>query len=169
MRGFRAAFVVLSTALVLVSCDTPAPMTAPSRVQPSLIGGLVPDLVACTPLPYDSAAQVIGPSGGTIRVGPHALTVPEGALDSDVAISAAIVDGNVNAVRFGPEGLQFNKKASLTLSYANCGLVFGLLPHHIAYTDDLLNILDTVTADASLLSGSVTGKIRHFSDYAVAW
>src|SRR5689334_25415666 len=131
MRRFHA-FAALVASAVLVSCHE-AP-TAPVRApQPDLLGNLLSGLVACAPLPYDSATAVIGPDGGTIQVGPHSLTIPAGALDSDVTITAAIVAGSQNAVRFGPEGLQFVEKPTLRLSYANCGLVGLLLPKHIAY------------------------------------
>jgi hypothetical protein len=132
------------------------------------IGG---GLLACNPLPYAADSTVIGPSGGTLAVGPHTLTVPAGALAAPVLITAEAPVGPVNSVRFGPEGLQFaaGRFATLTLSYANCPLLGSLLPKRIAYTSDLLSILSYVISVDDLLNRRVSGSLEHFSRYAVAW
>ena len=170
MRSVRAALMVL-TAAVLVGChDTPAPLTAPEKgVEPSLLGGTLTGLVTCSPLPLDSARAEVGAAGGVIQVGPHTLTIPAGALDSTVTITATIVAGNVDAVHFEPEGLHFAEPALLRMSYAQCGLLASLVPKQVAYTSDLLAILEILPSVDDLSSATVTGRISHFSDYAVAW
>lgn len=125
-------------------------------------------LLACAPLPYDSVTAVIGAVGGSIVVGPHRLDIPGGALAANVTITAVAPVGTVNLVRFSPEGLQFAKYATLTMSYANCG-VGALLPRNIAYVSDGLAVLDLLPSSNLLLSQSVRGKLKHFSGYAVAW
>ena len=169
MRSLRTAFVVLSAAL-LVGCHE-SPLTSPAVPAPNgdLLGGLLGGLVPCQPTPFDSVTQVIGPAGGVIAVGPHTFTVPAGALDRDVAITATIVGGNVDAVHFEPEGLQFSAPATLRLSYAQCSPLAHLVPKHVAYTSDLLAILEVVPSLDDLGSATIAGSIRHFSDYAVAW
>jgi hypothetical protein len=151
------------------SCGDQAP-TEP-RPDAFLFGLLSPklSLVTCTPLPYDSVTQTVGPAGGTIRVGAYSLVIPDSALDSAVTITAVAPSDTVNAVRFQPQGLHFNQKALLTMSYANCGIVGWLLPQHIAYTSDSLQILDVLPSVPNVLSQTVTGSIRHFSEYALAW
>ncbi|HEY6854596.1 MAG TPA: hypothetical protein VI139_10115 [Gemmatimonadales bacterium] len=126
-------------------------------------------LVTCTPQPYDSVTQVVGPEGGTIHVGGFTLLIPDSALDSAVTITAVAPSDTINDVRFQPAGLHFNQKASLTIGYANCGIVGWLLPQHIAYTDDSLNIIDFIPSVPNVLTQTVTGSIRHFSEYALAW
>ena len=171
MRRARAFATVVALAALVGCHDSPGSLTAPAAQGTpggaSSLSGL--GLVYCSPLPADSASAVIGAAGGSIQVGPHTLTVPEGALDSDVTITAAIVPGSVNAVQFGPQGLQFDKAATLSLSYANCSVLGLFAPGHIAYTSDLLSILDLLPALADPGSQTVNGRIRHFSDYAVAW
>ena len=76
---------------------------------------------------------------------------------------------SVNSVRFSPQGLHFLAPAALTMSYSNCNLLGKLLPKRIAYTDDNLNILSYLISLDNLLSKKVTGKLDHFSRYAVAW
>ena len=75
----------------------------------------------------------------------------------------------VNAVKFKPAGLQFQTAAALKMSYANCSLLGKLLPKRIAYTTDNLQILYYLLSLDNLLSKYVTGQVKHFSDYVVAW
>jgi hypothetical protein len=71
-------------------------------------------------------------------------------------------------VRFSPEGLRFEKPATLTMTYDNCALV--LLQKKIVYTDEKLKILEVLKASLDLFkSKSVTAPIDHFSRYAVAY
>jgi len=55
------------------------------------------------------------------------------------------------------------------MSYANCGLVDWLLPKQIVYTTDDLDILEVLKSFDLPLDEEVTGKLKHFSEYAVAW
>jgi hypothetical protein len=153
----------------LASCGDGPPATAPTQTISHDLLWPVRGLLACNPLPADSVTQVIGPDGGTLEIGPHSFTVPPGALDSAVAITAVAPSGAVNRVVFQPAGLRFHHAAALTMSYANCGLVTQLLPPRIAYVDDLLNILYFLPSLGDAQSQSVTASVRHFSDYAVAW
>ena len=125
-------------------------------------------LVRCTPVPYDSVTETIGPLGGTLQVGPHTLAVPAGALVLPTDITAVVPSDTVNEVRFQPQGLVFLQPASLTMSYANCDLLGVLLPKNIVYVGDSLEILD-VLRSIDVLQGTVTAPVSHFSGYAVAW
>ena len=93
--------------------------------------------------------------------------IPAGALTKDMTIRAEQVTYRVNSVRFSPEGLKFAKPAKLTLSYANCSPL--LLLKRVVYTDELLRILELIPSLDNLKNKTVTGEIRHFSRYAVAW
>jgi hypothetical protein len=161
---------------VVLSCADPSPLAVNSRApnpEGDLIGlplpGLLPDLVACSPLPYDSRTQTIGPAGGRIRVGPHELWVPAGALVSPVTITAVAPSSTVRQVEFQPEGLTFLRPAFLTMSYANCDLLGLLLPKRIAHTTEALEIIEYLLSLDHPLSQTVTGRLDHFSVYAIAW
>jgi hypothetical protein len=174
VRLVAAAFAVCAVVLVSACGDRSPTAAAPELQAPnsSLIGGLLSatGLLKCSDLPYASATQTIGSAGGTLRVGPHTLTVPAGALASPVAITGQIVTGRgVNAVHFAPDGLRFARSASLTMSYANCSLLGVLAPKRIAYVNGGLNILSYLLSIDNLLARKVTGRVDHFSDYAVAW
>lgn len=137
-----------------------------------ILGGLLDGLknlhlLSCSPQPYASRTQVVGRNGGTIVVGTHRLDIPAGALTRDVTIRAEQVTHRVNSVRFSPEGLKFARPVKLTLSYANCSPL--LLLKRVVYTDELLRILELIPSLDNLKNKTVTGEIRHFSRYAVAW
>ncbi len=68
----------------------------------------------------------------------------------------------------GP-GLVFQRAATLTMSYANCNLLGTILPKRIAYTTDALAILSYVLSLDNLFGKYVTGRLNHFSNYAIAW
>ena len=172
-RMRRLTAVLLVSLAAVLSCLPDRSPTAPAVPPPdaSLLGGLLQatGLLQCTPLPYASTTQVVGPTGGTIQVGPHTLVIPPGALAQNVTITAVAPSATVNSVRFTPQGLHFLAPAALTMSYSNCNLLGKLLPKRIAYTDDNLNILSYLISLDNLLSKKVTGKLDHFSRYAVAW
>ena len=153
--------------------QTPAAVaTATGGLQStSLIGGLAQSLglLKCSPLPKDSSTATIGPWGGALTVGPHTLVVPPGALSTYVTITATLSADTVNAITFKPEGLQFQKPAYLTMSYANCNLLGRLLPKRVAYTTDAYQILEYLLSLDNLFAKQVTGQVHHFSHYAVAW
>jgi hypothetical protein len=171
---FRLAARLGGVALVALSCGDPAPLGvspgAPAAAG-HLLGALTEPfgLLACSPLPYDSVTQTIGPEGGTLHVGPHALSVPPGALAAPVSITAVAPPATVNRVDFQPEGLTFAQPALLAMSYANCDLLSSTLPKRIALTTADLALLEYLPSQDDVWSFTVTGRLEHFSTYAVAW
>jgi len=165
----RAALVIAAAALL--GCGESPLGPVPPPPQASLIGSLLQatGLLGCTPMPTATATQTVGPAGGVIRIGPHALSIPAGALNTPVTITATAPSDNVNRVRFQPEGLVFQRAATLTMSYANCNLLGKILPKRIAYTNDALAILSYVLSLDNLFGKYVTGRLNHFSNYAIAW
>jgi hypothetical protein len=133
-------------------------------------GGAVlqmPELLACEAQPYAVAEKTVGPDGGSLRIGRHRLEIPRGALTSQVRITGEQVPGSVNSVRLSPEGLRFAKPARLTLDYRNCASV--RLLKRVAYTSELLRILEVPPSEDYPKYEYVTGEIDHFSRYAVAY
>lgn len=129
--------------------------------------GTVSDLLLCSPQPYAVDTEVIGPEGGVLNVGTHRLLIPGGAVSSRVTITGEQIPGSTNSVRFSPEGLQFKKPATLTMTYDNCALV--LLQKKIVYTTESLKILEVLKSLDLFQSKKVTAPIDHFSRYAVAY
>jgi hypothetical protein len=157
-----------SDALVPSEPAAPASMAAGDPESPPLSGVFNSvSLLSCSPQSYVAVTKVVGPDGGTIVVGTHKLVIPPGALSRNYTIRAEQVRHPVNSVRFSPEGLRFAKPARLTMSYANCSPL--LLLKRVVYTDEVLSILELIPSLDNLQTGTVTGEIRHFSRYAVAW
>ncbi len=188
MTGWPRKMTALFLALVLAagaSCTSdslgpwePSSSTSSAAMGTSdqesslILGGLLNDLqnlhlLSCSPQSYVSVTKVVGPGGGTILVGTHKLVIPAGALAKNYTIRAEQVPAGVNSVRFSPEGLRFAKPAKLTLSYGNCSPL--LLLKRVVYTDELLRILELIPSLDNSGTRIVTGDIRHFSRYAVAW
>lgn len=177
--SFIGAFLLL--AVVATSCgeNSPtAPATPTAAIAPAPEGELLElltpltrplGLLTCRPLAEDWETKWIGPLGGVIEVGPHRLVIPAGALENWVRITAHMPTSRQNRVEFWPHGLEFEKTTFLTMSYANCDLLGILLPKKIAYTDGGLNILYLLQSIDNIFTKKVTGKLNHFSDYAISW
>jgi len=178
--------LIITTMTVVTSCSdqglvgpkqaASAPQAAALAPKPradlvgGLLNGLLGTLLQCQALPAASVTQVIGSKGGVIKIGPHSFTVPAGALSTDVAITATIPPGkNARVVFFEPSGLQFAQPATLILSYRGCSLLGVILPKKIAIVDDNLGILGYLLSLDNILSDQVSGKVPHFTGYAVAW
>ncbi len=130
------------------------------------VNTLLSPLVCPTDKSY-SETKVIGPFGGTLRVGPHTLVVPAGALNRNVRITATAPKGSYAEVEFQPHGLEFRKDVALTISYAQCGLLNGRAPT-IVYADVERNILEVLRTTIDRSRETVTGKTDHFSSYILA-
>jgi len=170
----RRAALCGAALFILTSCGERSPVgVEPRPLTPhrDLIGDslTLPGLLSCTPLAYDSTTQVVGFWGGVIRVGPHLLVIPFGALSTPTSITAVVRPDTVDAVHFEPQGLQFNRPAYLLMNYANCNLLGLLTPRQIAYTSDSLDVLELEKSWDNPSALIVTGQIQHFSEYAVAW
>ena len=169
----RHARVVPVTALLgigLLCGSCASDRSAPTGITADLLTQSAPSgLLPCSKLPSTSLKQTIGSAGGTMQIGPHAFVVPSGALAQPVTINAKTAGGTGNAVEFKPVGLAFLKPAYLVLSYANCSTAGSSTSKQVAYTTDSLAILYYVPSSDNTSGQQVTGQIRHFSNYAIAW
>jgi hypothetical protein len=120
----------------------------------------------CETPAYGSVTQTVGWGGGTIKVGPHSLYIPPGALSRPVAITATAKAGSQVKVDFEPHGLRFQRPAVLTLSYAHCQSKPSR--PRIVYVTDLLSILELLPSLNDPSRDRVVGKLDHFSGYAFA-
>jgi hypothetical protein len=136
-----------------------------------IVGGVTGGLISCDVKETQYGSAWVGPSGGIVRVGSHTLVVPRGALKSYTRISATAPKGNTVLVDFQPHGLKFAVPTALTLSYRECGLVGNLLGGlvlDVVYVDDKQSILEVLPSLNDLLGQRVTGRVDHFSGYALA-
>ncbi|MBI4419387.1 MAG: hypothetical protein HY560_01065 [Gemmatimonadetes bacterium] len=165
--------LLLGTAAAGLSCADPNTPVADSRTASpryDLTGELQSlSLLKCSPLPSASTTQTVGSEGGELQVGPHTLTIAPQSLTQPVTITAEAPSDTVNHIHFEPAGLVFSPPARLTMSYANCNTLGSLLPKHVVYTTDALVILEVLKSFDDPVSETVTGKLEHFSEYAIAW
>ena len=140
-----------------------------------LLGGVTSTvkglLLTCRPLPYASDVKTIGPAGGVLKVGPHSLVIPPGALSQKTVITAEAPSSKYAQVVFSPHGLKFtnNMKPVLTLSYAHCNGVLTLIKPKIVYVDKNLTILEWLLSLNLSSNKSVSAPLSHFSIYMVAY
>jgi len=169
-RRTRVASVValLGVGLLFGRCasDRPSPtgITANLTKPPKPTG-----LLQCSPVPLTTVKQTVGPAGGTLLIGPHVFVVPPGALAVPVTIQAKLASSTGNAIEFKPAGLVFLTPASVTLSYANCNTLGLTYSKQVAYTTDSLTVVYYVSSQDDPSAQRVTGRVDHFSDFAVAW
>lgn len=180
---FRSVITTLAGALVALAACTGGSALGPSGSENSVLGqeqaGPVlaskkkahPQLVYCKPFDEAYKTATIGILGGTIKVGPHSLYIPPGAVLKPKTITARIVKNDyTNSVQLYPEGLKFIAPALLTLSYANCDKKTQAQQLDVVYTsDNLLRILEFLPTVNNPFKKTTTGTIEHFSRYAIAF
>jgi hypothetical protein len=179
MKATRLLHCVLlgGAIVVLQGCEHPAPLgvtrhpiaadLAPAGTVVTSASALMP---WCSPLPYDSVTATVGPGGAVLSVGPHTLVFLPKSLDTAVTITAVAPTDTLSRVRLQPAGLTFHQPVLLVMSYATCNLLGSTQPLNIAYlTPDLRQVLSYVPSLTDADSKTVTGHLKHFSDYAVAW
>jgi hypothetical protein len=137
------------------------------RAHPGEKGGPEIQLLRCEPRDYEAAAEIIGPQGGTIKVGEHQLVIPAGALAQEELISAEAPTSSLVDVNFAPHGLQFSKSARLTLSYKGC-IRPTSSEFMVAYIQGN-RILELPPSVDRQVDDEVDAEVDHFSRDALAW
>ena len=99
------------------------------------------------------------------------LTVPAGALNQTTSITMSF-DTTDCSVHFQPEGLVFNKPASLNFSVSGLGNIgLGLVGYFYVDNHGVGTPLPYTSLTANLLLGNIMmtgGQVPHFSRYAFA-
>ncbi len=191
-RLFAPITTAVASLLLLGACADTAGISGPQRgpqQQSALLGELLDGTVTTlgnalmaplqrrTPLAAPVTwSFVAGPNGATSSNSATGLTVsiPHGALASDVTITVTAIAGAPVAYAFEPHGLQFAKNVRLTQSLRNTrtGILQLLLPQggHFAgaaptYAGPLALVTETSPAQLNLLSNTMSFPIRHFSGW----
>jgi hypothetical protein len=180
MMTLRRLTPLVLLPLVLAGCSSepvaPVPQAVPNTgligdvlgTTTGLVGSILKGLLACEVSKTETATTTVGPWGGIVRVGPHTLYVPPGALAENVEITATAPAGKVVAVEFEPHGLRFARPTMLRMSYSDCGVVNGLFLR-IVYVGDDQSIREVLPLFGNdLLRQELGGKLTHFSSYVIA-
>jgi hypothetical protein len=120
----------------------------------------------------------IGAAGGTVTStdGSARLSIPAGALSSNVAITATPMTNppaapglvTANTYDFGPSGTQFALPATLRVTYQPSQLPSGVDPsalHLVVLDGTVWDVVPGSAADTT--AHTVTGPINHFSSYGL--
>lgn len=197
-RGRTLIGLAVATSLTAVACSDVSRPTAPDRLVPvaaesqNLLGGLTGLLIApvkrTTPLANDVVwSFYAGPNGGYTSNSSVGLTVsvPPGALESNVKITVTALKGAPVAYRFEPH-LEFGRKVYITqnLKGTSAGLLSGLqlkgahFPGDVPqYTSSGMAIVDEVVPGIlqNILGGlfgtltrTLTFGVEHFTGWIVA-
>jgi hypothetical protein len=122
-------------------------------------------VVACEQRTAATDSAVIGPAGGTLRVGNNELIVPAGALLEPVMIRGEVPADTIASIRLLPEGLVFRREAGLVLDASGCADPAS--GFKILYLDDAGNVLEEIEAVHTPWWKRVAAPITHFSRYAL--
>lgn len=172
VRGLKRRCAILTILAVGLACGPedvagPTPhltMRVPGRSFGSS-GTAAGRLVACERREPSADSALIGPSGGTLRVGNNELVVPPGALLETVMLRGEVPTDTVASIRLYPEGLTFHRAAGLVLDAQGCadpGTAAKIL-----YLDDAGNVLEKIDAYYAPWWKRVAAPITHFSRYAL--
>jgi hypothetical protein len=184
LRRYASLFALAFAALIATSCaDDFGPPTAPPEpvaIAPTpLLGGLIGTVtgvvgglldLGLSDCPTDrtqSGSALIGPYGGTVKIGPHRLYVPRGALKETVRISGVAPSGDYAQIKFEPEGLKFKRPTTLVMSYDDCHIE-DLQKLRIVYANESLEILEVLPTVTSTRDETATTSLEHFSRYMLA-
>jgi hypothetical protein len=132
------------------------------------LGSKAIELLRCEPKPFEGDAAIIGPEGGKLQIGGHELVIPRGALAEEQLIVGRAPTSSLVDVEFEPEGLQFQRAATLTLSYKGCDRPANV-DLSLAYIGFGNRILELPPSEDDRSGSNVSGEIHHFSRYAVAF
>lgn len=124
--------------------------------------------LVCDPLAYAADVKIIGPAGGDMRIGPHKLSIPRGALARPTVITGEQPVSMLVSVHLSPHGLTFHVPPKLTLSYKHCMRPVRYL-ERVVYVDENNTILEYPVSLDHTLSGLVDAFLWHFSRYVIAY
>jgi hypothetical protein len=173
----RGVALSLLLAAALAACDdthSSSGATAPNSdlsqgsqrsEAPQSPNGSAYGLVACHRGGQQQGTAVIGPDGGTLRVGNSAVVVPPGALAERTRMTAKVLD-TLAAIELEPHGLSFALPVDLTIDTRQCAVREDQHPV-LLYLDDHGEVLETIDGRLGDDAENFVARIIHFSVYAV--
>ena len=158
--------ILTAAAITVTACSDASLPAAPEMPAQTAVapGQLVAAAMRATPLAGTvTETKVIGPAGGEISLAGVTLSVPKGALDRPVAITATVPAGSSLQVEFAPHGLQFNAPFTLTFDGVQSSDVVG-----VYFEGDAGAFVRALQSFPTTTSGSSASfNSDHFSGYIV--
>jgi hypothetical protein len=168
LRSFLALLALGAAIACADSASPTAPRinSAPAIALAKAKDAKKPKVAVCKLQKEDWKTAQIGSKGGKLSVGGATLTIPAGALQSNVSITAYTPPTTSASVQFLPEGLHFAVPATLTLQYGKCTTpLFGVTVVYVQSD----SVSEVEPSNNHPILKFVTAKINHFSSYAVAY
>jgi hypothetical protein len=165
VRGQARRWAVAAAVALVVGCGTDVVTSTPRLVAYGKGDNAPGRLVACERRDVAVDSALIGPAGGTLRVGANELVVPPGALTVTVMLRGEVPEDTVASIRLFPEGLIFRKPAGLVLDTEGCADPGS--GAKILYLDEAGNVLEEIDAHYRPWWKRVAAPINHFSRYAL--
>jgi hypothetical protein len=108
-------------------------------------------------------------SGGTVNVNELSISIPVGAVSDDKNISINCDDDLYMQADFGPDGTQFNKAATITVSYANADLTdISPADLSISWFDPNQGKWIDLGGTVDKKSQTVSVQVWHFTQYSLS-
>jgi hypothetical protein len=169
---FPRRFLAVPVALLLASCTGDAPGGPLAPGTPGRSTSAAPVLIDCPATVDSTSTKILGPSGGTLRVGRHRLDAPVGAVTSTLGFRAEVRSSPYFEVDFSAYGWSsyvFNRPVQITLDYSRCPAesIEGKTLH-VLYIDPVTKtILQDLGGYDDRSSRTITTSTNHLSDYAI--
>lgn len=130
-------------------------------------------LVQCPNRVAKSVQRVIGPLGGTVTLGSHAVVVPPGAVPAPTVVTLTEPESPYVELRLRADGLAhfaFLLPVQITISYARCSRTdLDREPLSAWYIHELTRqLLEPMGGADDKVARTVTFATLHFSGYAIA-
>jgi hypothetical protein len=159
-------------ALTLANCSSETPTSAaPARTFSMSRVSVRHDLLSCPGGDdSESAKAIIGPQGGTLRLGGFVMVVPPGAVLDTTTFVMRVPEAKVLKVKIRARGEQhfvFEKPVTITLDYSRCAN--SPADPTAWYVDESTNAeLEQMPGFNDAPSQTFTLETGHLSGYALA-
>jgi hypothetical protein len=169
-RRFCVAVAISALAIGLVfnGCSRNPVNTSSTAPQPQVLRRSGDILAKIADDSLYAEKVISADSGGQLTLFDVNLSIPPGAVPSDTVFSIAIPDLSVFYNRFGTDGLVFSKPVTVTMSYRDADLSgVDESTIRIAWYDERTGDFNDVVCTIDFEKKVVTGKLNHFSAYAL--
>lgn len=172
-RSYQQVSIVvlalLAMAGILVSGCSRSPLENETTAPATVLKRAAASSASLTPgSELFTEAVLASATGGQLQLLDVTLTVPAGAVPNDTTFSIRIPDINSFYNEFGTDGLVFTEPVTVTMSYRDADLS-GIVEEHIriAWQNPKTGAFESMACSVDTVNKTVTGKLYHFSAYAL--
>jgi hypothetical protein len=167
--GLSALVLFAIAAMIIAGCSR-SPMSSNTVTgQPTLLHRSASASAALSPgAELTTSAVIPAAVGGQLQLADVTLSIPAGALANDTLYSITIPDVNTFYNEFGTNGLVFATPVTVTMSYRDADLSgVNVASIRIAWLNPNTGLFESMQCTLDTVNKTVTGKLNHFSAYAL--